>query len=92
MWIQALGQGLRGAGAQGGQTRIGRAGGPNPDPEIGRVKSETGDAPRQKKEGREKTRTRGCDRAGRNRFEPRPDMNPGLNLVLNHTGIPVVET
>jgi hypothetical protein len=43
-----------------------------------------------KKEGRQKTRTRDCGRTGRNRFEPRPDMNLGLNPGLNHTKIPAV--
>ena len=58
IWIRALGQGPRGAGARAGQTRIGLAGGSNPDPEIGRVKSKTGDAPRQNKKRGEKKRAR----------------------------------
>ena len=89
IWIRTFGQGPRGAGA--GQTRIGRAGGSNPDREIGRVKSETGDAPRQKKGGiGHGELNRGFYRTGRNRFEPRLDLNPGLNLGLNHTNIPAV--
>ena len=79
----------RGGGA--GQTRIRRTGGSNPDRASGRVKSKTGDAPRQKKRpGANKTAV--ATVLAETDLTPPFDLNPGLNLGLNHTKIPAEQT
>ena len=71
-----------GSGAQAGQTRIGKSGGSNPKRGMRRAKKRGGIGHGEL--------NRGFYRTGRNRFEPRLDLNPGLNLGLNHTNIPAV--
>ena len=72
----------RGGGA--GQTQIRRTGKSNPDRASGRVKSKTGDAPRQKKRpGANKTAV--ATVLADIDLTPPFDLNPGLNLGLNHT-------